>query len=109
MVRRELTGARLQGVAIERLSLTNRNGIRLDAITYGGIITELHVPDRDGKFADVVLGFDGLKGYLGGHPYFGAVVGRSRVSSPRLRLSSSVSRSPRPIPRCVDSVSRIRK
>jgi aldose 1-epimerase len=45
-------------------------------MTYGAIVTELHVPDRKGKTADVVLGFDTLEGYLAGHPYFGATVGR---------------------------------
>src|SRR5438552_13492495 len=45
-------------------------------ITYGGIVTELTAPDRNGKFADVVLGFDDLKSYLAGHPYFGAITGR---------------------------------
>ena len=78
MVRRELTGARLQGVAIERLSLTNRNGIRLDAISYGGIITSLVVPDRSGMPGDIVLGFDDAARYGDTPlpPYFGAIIGR---------------------------------
>jgi aldose 1-epimerase len=47
------------------------------AITnYGGRVVELKVPDRDGKFDDVVLGFDDLAGYLEKNPYFGALVGR---------------------------------
>jgi aldose 1-epimerase len=45
-------------------------------MTYGAIVTELHAPDRQGKTTDVVLGFDTLEGYLSGHPYFGATVGR---------------------------------
>ena len=45
-------------------------------MTYGAILTELHVPDRNGKLADVVLGFDNLASYLAGHPYFGATTGR---------------------------------
>ncbi len=45
-------------------------------MTYGAIVTEIDVPDRDGKVQDVVLGFDTLNGYLGGHPYFGAATGR---------------------------------
>jgi aldose 1-epimerase len=46
------------------------------------------VPDRDGKTADVVLGFDDLKGYLAGHPYFGATVGRvaNRVAGGKFSL-----------------------
>ena len=45
-------------------------------INYGSILKELRVPDREGKRADVVLGFDTFDGYLGEHPYFGATVGR---------------------------------
>src|SRR5207253_2535649 len=45
-------------------------------MTYGAIVTELHVPDRAGNDADVVLGFDNLKQYLDGHPFFGAIAGR---------------------------------
>jgi aldose 1-epimerase len=45
-------------------------------MTYGAIVTELHVPDRQGKDADVVLGFASLDKYLAGHPYFGSIAGR---------------------------------
>jgi aldose 1-epimerase len=45
-------------------------------MTYGAILTELDVPDRSGKFADVVLGFNNLEQYLKGHPFFGAIAGR---------------------------------
>ncbi len=44
--------------------------------TYGGIVVSLTAPDREDNYADVVLGFDDLDGYLAGHPYFGALVGR---------------------------------
>jgi len=55
---------------------------------YGGILTELHVPDRAGKTADVVLGFKDLSGYLAGHPYFGSTIGRfgNRISQARFTL-----------------------
>ena len=46
------------------------------AITYGGIITSIRVPDRSGAIGDVVLGFDALESYLKGHPFFGTIVGR---------------------------------
>jgi aldose 1-epimerase len=56
---------------------TIANGrIELRAITYGGIITSLRVPDRDGRKADVVLGFDHLEPYLENRAYIGALVGR---------------------------------
>ena len=57
-------------------TLTNANGVEIRAISYGAIIASLKAPDRDGKLADIVLGFDSLDGYLKGHPYFGCVVGR---------------------------------
>jgi aldose 1-epimerase len=61
---------------VEVYTLTNANGVEMRAITYGGIITSLKVPDRAGRFDDVVLGFDAIDGYLKDPPYFGALVGR---------------------------------
>ena len=75
-VKKEAFGKTSDGVAVERYTLTNTNGMTAKIITYGAILTELDVPDRDGKLGDVVLGFDNLKDYLAGHPYFGATVGR---------------------------------
>ena len=65
------------GAVVTRHTLVNRNGVAMKCIDYGAIITELHVPDKDGKKADVVLGFDKLDDYLKGHPYFGTNAGRS--------------------------------
>ena len=45
-------------------------------ITYGGIVESLKVPDKNGKSADVVLGYDSLDGYLTNKAYFGAIIGR---------------------------------
>jgi aldose 1-epimerase len=50
--------------------------IEAAVMTYGGRIVTLKVPDRNGKVADIVLGFDSLQGYLGDNPYFGALIGR---------------------------------
>jgi len=68
-------GKLADGTPIEIYTLTNGK-ISAKITTYGGIVTELHAPDRNGKTADVVLGFDSLEGYLAGHPYFGAITGR---------------------------------
>ena len=75
-VKREPFGQMPDGKAVERFTLTNASGIELKAISYGGIITSLRVPDRNGKFDDIVLGFDQLDGYLKDHPFFGAIIGR---------------------------------
>ena len=64
------------GAPVEQYTLTNANGLFLSVINYGAIITEMHVPDRDGKLGDVVLGFDHLGEYLVKSPYFGAIIGR---------------------------------
>ena len=61
---------------VQIYTLTNANGLVARITNYGAIVTGLHVPDRNGRLADVVLGFDSLEGYVGGHPYFGAIVGR---------------------------------
>src|SRR5947209_20411459 len=69
-------GKTADGTPVDLYTLRNHAGMTVKAMTYGAIVTELHVPDKQGKLADVVLGFDNLDGYLAGHPYFGATVGR---------------------------------
>jgi aldose 1-epimerase len=72
------TGVTFDGKEIEEYTLTNGHGMEVRAITYGGIVRVLKVPDRAGRVADVVLGFDTPKGYLSDPPppYFGAIIGR---------------------------------
>lgn len=81
-------GQTADGTKIDLYTLKNANGMVVKIMTYGGIITEIHVPDKNGKMADVVLGFDDLKGYLGTHPYFGAITGRvaNRVAKGKFTL-----------------------
>jgi aldose 1-epimerase len=74
--KREPFGTAPDGKPVERYTLTNANGIELKAMSYGGIITSLRVPDRSGKMDDIVLGFNRLDGYLKDPPYFGAIIGR---------------------------------
>jgi aldose 1-epimerase len=72
------TNAVFQGKPVEMVTLKNANGIEVQAINYGAIITSLKVPDKSGKVADVVLGFDRPESYWADPPppYFGSVVGR---------------------------------
>ena len=78
------------GTEIEAFTLKNTGGIEVRVITYGGIITSLRVPDRAGALADVVLGFDTLDGYLKGHPFFGAIIGRygNRIARGRFTIDN---------------------
>jgi aldose 1-epimerase len=64
------------GSQVDLYTLQNAHGLVCKILTYGGIITEFHVPDRDGNLADVVLGCDRLQDYLEGRDYFGGIVGR---------------------------------
>jgi aldose 1-epimerase len=87
-VRKSAFGKLPDGTAVTLYTLTNANGLTAKVATYGTIITELHVPDRDGKPGDIVLGFDNLAQYLKGHPYFGCTVGRvaNRIAKGRFML-----------------------
>jgi aldose 1-epimerase len=67
---------KLGDTPVQLYTLTNENGLVAKITNYGATVTEMHVPDRTGRLADVVSGFDALEGYLKGGPYFGAVVGR---------------------------------
>jgi len=64
------------GQPIDLYVLTNKNGVEAAITNYGGAVVSLKVPDRNGKFADVVLGYDSLDGYVNDKSYFGAIVGR---------------------------------
>ncbi len=64
------------GKQVELYTLTNKSGVICKIMTYGGIITEFHVPDHGGKTVDIVLGYEALSRYLERSPYFGAIVGR---------------------------------
>ena len=75
-VMRDRYGAMPDGTQIDVLTLRNASGMEVRAITYGGIITALKVPDRAGHLGDIALGFDSLAGFLTPHPFFGAIIGR---------------------------------
>jgi aldose 1-epimerase len=81
-------GKTADGTPVELYVLTNAKGTIAKVMTYGAILTELHVADRNGKLDDVVLGFDNLKDYLAGHPMFGATVGRvaNRIAKGKFTL-----------------------
>jgi aldose 1-epimerase len=76
------------GEPVDVYTLTNAAGLEVRVITFGGIITSIRVPDRQGKFDDVALGFNALDPYLTNPPYFGAIVGRyaNRIAKGRFTL-----------------------
>lgn len=76
------------GRAVSLYTLVNAHGMKADITNYGGIVVRLYAPDRQGRLADVVLGYDTLAGYLQGSPYFGALIGRvgNRMAHGRFTL-----------------------
>jgi aldose 1-epimerase len=76
------------GTAVKLFTLANSKGMVAKLTTYGATLTELRVPDRNGKVANVVLGFDNLDQYLKVHPYFGTTTGRvaNRIARARFAL-----------------------
>jgi aldose 1-epimerase len=84
----ELFGTLSDGTAVHRWTL-ERAGVRVRVLSYGGIVQSVEVPDREGRTADVVLGFPGLDGYLARpEPFLGALIGRyaNRIARGRFPL-----------------------
>ena len=81
-------GKTKDGQEVSLFTCRNANGAVLKMMTYGAIVVELQVPDRNGKLANVNLGFDKLDGYLQRHPYFGSTVGRyaNRIGGAKFEL-----------------------
>lgn len=73
---------------IDEFTLRAHGGLQVKLITYGAILTELRIPDRTGRPANVVLGFDNLAQYEQPHPYLGATIGRvaNRIALGRFSL-----------------------
>jgi aldose 1-epimerase len=82
-------GTTKEGISETLYSFTNINGCEVSVCNYGGTIVSIKVPDRDGKFADVVLGYDDLDGYISRKYFFGAAIGRccNRIGSGKFALN----------------------
>lgn len=81
-------GTTKAGREVRLFTLKNRNGLELRVINYGGIVVSLKAPDRNGNFADVVLGYDSLEAYEDNNPYYGALIGRygNRIKEGKFKL-----------------------
>jgi len=85
---REQFGHTAEGTPVH-LYLLSDGKLEVRIMTYGGIIVSLRAPDRDGKFDDVVLGYDSVQKYIEKTPYFGAIVGRfaNRLAHGKFQLN----------------------
>jgi aldose 1-epimerase len=87
-IKKEAFG-KTDGKDVYLYTLTNVNGMQVKITSYGGIVTSIIVPDKNGKMADVVLGFDNLEDYITKSPYFGCIVGRygNRIANGKFTLN----------------------
>lgn len=78
----------VDGQAVKLFSLRNKNGMEVLLTNYGATLVSLTTPDKNGKWADILLGYDSLGGYQGGKSYFGAIVGRfaNRIGGAKFTL-----------------------
>jgi len=75
-IEKQLFGKLADGREVHSYTLTNASGAHVKIIEFGAVVVSLSVPDRGGRFADVVLGYDSIEGYMNDKSYFGAIVGR---------------------------------
>lgn len=83
----------IDGKKVSLFTLKNRNAVTIQITNYGGRITHLWTPDKDGSFADVVIGYDSLDEYLNSNEiYFGALIGRygNRIAKGKFELNAEV-------------------
>lgn len=92
MIAEKIFGKTLKKEDIILYSLTNKNGMQADVMNYGAILVNLIVPDKDGKLADVVLGYDRAKDYFVNGSCFGATIGpvANRTEKGKFELDGTV-------------------
>jgi aldose 1-epimerase len=81
----------VDGIKVFCWTLRNKNGVELVLTNYGATLISLKTPDRDGKFQDIVLGYDNLDGYVEGKAYLGGTIGRygNRIAKSRFSLDGT--------------------
>jgi len=91
-IKKNYFGVLPNGGKVDIYYMKNTKGIELKIMNYGGAIVSAIVPDKNGNFADIVLGHDSFQGYLKANPYFGAIVGRyaNRIAKGKFTLNGKV-------------------
>ena len=87
-IAQEVWGKTTDGESVTIFTLGNSHGLKARVMTSGATLASMETPDRNGKLADVTLGFDSLEGYLGAHPFFGVIAGRyaNRIAKGKFTL-----------------------
>ena len=90
-INKSLYGITKDNRKVDLYSFKTENGMEVDIINYGGIITSLKVPDKTGEIKDIVLGYNKLEDYVNENPYFGSIVGRygNRIAKGKFNLNGN--------------------
>ena len=90
-ITKSLYGITKDNRKVDLYSFKTENGMKVDIINYGGIITSLKVPDKTGEIKDIVLGYNKLEDYVNENPYFGSIVGRygNRIAKGKFNLNGN--------------------
>ena len=80
------------GKDVDGFVLRNGNGLSASLISYGARLTRFETPGRDGRLADIVLGFDDIQSYVATNTYFGATCGRygNRIRQGRFEIDGQL-------------------
>src|SRR5699024_971551 len=90
-VERAAFGTTTKGDSVYRYTLEQKNGVEVSILNYGGIMQAMKTPDKEGKTADIALGFSNIEKYQELSPYFGALIGRygNRIADGTFTLNDS--------------------
>ncbi|WP_024833661.1 aldose epimerase family protein [Ruminiclostridium josui] len=91
-ITKKIFGKMPDGTQVDIYTLKNSNNMSVDILNYGGTIVSILMPDKDGKIADIALGFDDIKSYMENDAYVGALIGRhgNRIENAEFELNGKV-------------------
>lgn len=92
VIQKNVFGKLADGTAVDLYTLSNANGVQVGIINWGSTLVSAKVPDKNGRFEDVVVGFDSMKDFLENKPYAGCIVGRfsNRIANGQFSLGKKV-------------------
>jgi len=87
-IQTEEFGKTADGKTVDLYTIKNANGIELKVSEFGATLVSLKIPDREGNFEDIILGFDDLEGYINDAAYLGVTAGRyaNRIAKGKFTL-----------------------
>ncbi len=92
MLKKSLFGKLKSGEEVFQFMLNNKSGTQINIINYGAIVKNIFIKNKNGKFEDIVLGYDSLEGYVNDRAYFGAIVGRygNRIAKGKFHINGKL-------------------